>query len=72
MARHFGSSDVSESLDPERCTTITKLWEELPMLQQLGAEVALSGLETLERMKSQAITKLVPKDLAQRSSGAPS
>ena len=40
-----------------------KLLEELPMWKQLGAEVALSGFEISEWMKSQ--NKIVPKELAQ-------
>jgi hypothetical protein len=49
--------------DPARCSDIKKLWEALPVWEQLGNEVVLAGYPVPDWVKAQALDKLIPQDM---------
>ena len=51
--------------DPPKCTSLLKLWESLPLWEQLGNEIALGGLAIPDLLKAQALEKLIPDSLLQ-------
>jgi hypothetical protein len=57
--------------DPPRCSNIQKLWEALPLWEQLGSEVVMGGYPVPEWVKAQALDKLVPTDLLNTIVGRP-
>jgi hypothetical protein len=57
--------------DPPRCSNIQKLWEALPLWEQLGSEVAMGRYPVPEWVKGQALYKLVPTDLLNTIVGRP-
>jgi hypothetical protein len=57
--------------DPARCANLQKLWESLPVWEQLGSEVAMGGYPVPDWVKSQALDKLVPQDLLTTIIGRP-
>jgi hypothetical protein len=49
--------------DPARCHDMKKLWEALPVWEQLGNEVMMAGYPVPDWVKAQALDKLIPQDL---------
>jgi hypothetical protein len=58
-------------LDPQRCANMQKLWEAMPLWEQLGSEVALGGYPVPDWVRSQALDKLVPQDMMTTIVGKP-
>ena len=50
---------------PTRCASMAKLWEALPLWEQLGRELAASGLAIPDLLRAQALENLVPDTLLQ-------
>ena len=49
--------------DPARCHDMKKLWEALPVWEQLGNEVMMAGYPVPDWVKAQALDKLLPQDM---------
>ena len=50
---------------PARCASMAKLWEALPLWEQLGRELAASGLAIPDLLQAQALENLMPDALLQ-------
>ena len=72
-----GSSDLVLSSKarnyqyPRRCTTMAKLWDELPRWEAIGQDMAANGVDVHPVLRSQALEALVPESLLQTIVGRP-
>ena len=57
--------------DPARCDSVLKLWEALPLWEQLGSEVTRGGYPLPDWIKATSLEKLIPSDMLKTVIGRP-